>query len=403
MTSATAAYRKDLAANGLPFGERDGEWIAVASLAANAASGEPGGEPLAWAAAIETAARALGTAELDRLSNREWGTGWSAFDPLTLIAVAMHDAGARDLSIVVLDSVLRVRKGERDLAFGRALAQRARVAYLAGEQEVAEDLYRQVDSIGQRLESVELRARAANGFVSLAQVRGNHPQMLDAATRGLALAEQTSIPRLRWNARYSIMLASAQFRRFDEALEHGWELFRLVKGDVVGEALALQALGHLLVDMGDNDSARSAFSAVVSRPLPSYMLLASLASLALTSALSPIHRQTVDWAIAEVESFRESGASPWAYTSALLDCVVALRDVGDPTRALQLRDEALVLCAAHRFHALQFRAEAIELDAITLPPEPAVVADAATEVVSSVRRLAPRQLPRHVRMVAAGG
>jgi hypothetical protein len=399
MTSAPAAYRKDLAANGLPFGDRDGEWIAMASLAASAAVGDgDDGGAVAWESAIETATRAFGVPELDRLANREWGSAWSGFDALTLAATAIHEVGARALSTVLLDAVLHVRRGTRDLAFGRALAQRARMGFLGGEQEVAEDFYRQVELIGRSVKSVELRARAANGFVGLAQVRGNHPRMLDAATRGLALAERTGIPRLRWNARYSMMMSAAVFRRFDESLAHGWKLFNLVRGDVVGEALALQSLGQLLLDMGETDTARSAFEAVVSRTLPPHVLLSALGSLANASAASPLHTATLEWAVGEVEAFRGAGASPWAYAAALLDCVVALRDAGHGPRARGMLEDPLTMARAQRIHALQYRAEHMPLDVVTARPAPAAVFGEATDIIRSVRRMAPRRLPRHVRM-----
>src|SRR3569833_2259652 len=115
MMSAPAAYRKDLAANGQPFGERDGDWITIASLASSAALGEEGSET-AWAGAIDTAVQVFGAAELDRLAQYEWGTAWSDFDPLTLASIAMHEANARATSTVILDSVLRVRNGMQDLA-----------------------------------------------------------------------------------------------------------------------------------------------------------------------------------------------------------------------------------------------------------------------------------------------
>jgi tetratricopeptide (TPR) repeat protein len=405
MTSASAAYRKDLAANGSAFGEQDGAWITVVSLVTNAAEcaalDEPDVDALGWDSAIAAATQSLGSSELDRLSAREWGSGRSAFDPLTLLSLFMHELGARELSTLLLDGVLRVRRHTQDIAYGRALAQRARVAYLAGEHEVAEELYRRVDVLGRRLGSAELRARAANGFAGLAQVRGNHPQMLEAATRGLALAEQTEIPRLRWNARYTIMASTALFHRFDDALAHGWELFNLGRGDVLGESLALQSLGQLLLEMGDADSARAAFAAVVSRPLPAYVLLAALGSLANATALVASQRQTLEWSVAEIEGFRDSAPPPWAYASALLDCVVALRDAGDVDRAKRLRDELLAIAGSHGFHALQYRAESITFDVVSVPPQRAVVAAPATEIVRSVRRLAPRRLPRHVMVPAA--
>lgn len=412
MTSPTAAYRKDLAGHGLPFGERDGEWIAVASLVTRAADATSAADTdrdardvgqLAWASAVDTATQALGRPELDRLAAREWGAGWSDFDPLTLLAVAMHLAGALDLSAVVLDGVLRVRRGTPNVPYGRALAERARLAYFAGEYEIAEDFYTQVDKIGARLSSVELRARATNGFSSLAQVRGNHPRMLEFATQGVLLAEQTNIPRVRWNARYGIMFASALFRRYDDALVHGWELFNLGRGDELGEGQALQALGQLLLEMGDVDAARAAFTAVVSRALPPYRLLSALGSLATVSALDPAHGETLEWAVSEIERFRNSTVSPWAYADALLDCVAALRDARQVARARSLLDEVLAISEAHGLHAVHYRAEAIQLDTVTSRPERAAIAARATEIVRSVRHLAPRRLPRHVRMTAARG
>jgi tetratricopeptide (TPR) repeat protein len=409
MTSAATAYRTDLAGHGLPFGERDGDWITVASLVTSAADRADSDDPderdaknRAWNAAIETAIAAMGVEQLDRLAVREWADSWSGFDPLTLIAIAMDDAGARDLSRVVLDAVLRIRRGTPDLAYGRAMAQRARAAYYVGEQEVAADFYRQVETMGRRLRSVELRARAASGFVGFAQLRGNHPELLKAAQRSLRLAEQTAAPRIRWNARYAIMLSTALFRRFDEAMFHGWELFNLVRGDAVGEALALQALGQLLFEMGDIDSARAAFAAVVNRPLPARIMLATLGSLATVASLSPTHRSTLNWAVQEVLSLRGRQTVPWSYAAALLDCAVALRDVGDVARASELRDEAVMISRTHRFNALLYRGEAIQLDVVSAAPERAPVASATTEIVRSVRRLAPRRLPRHVRMIAAG-
>lgn len=401
MISATAAYRKDLAANGKPFGGHDGAWLTVASLVEAAALGIDESATESWEGAIGAAVDALGAAELDRLSSREWGASWSSFDPLTLLAIAMHDAGARALSVITLDALLRVRSGQRDVAYGRALAQRARAAYLTGEHEVASDLYGQVDAIGRRMKSVELRARAACGLVGLAQVRGNHPEMFAQAQRALELAERTTIPRLRWSARYSMMLGSALFRRYDEALDHGWQLFELVKGDQSGEALALHSLGQMLFEMGDTEGARAAFAAVVSRPLSADMLLAALGSLALTVAVSETDRKTFEWAVSEIQSFRESTASQWSYASALLDCTIALRDAGRIDEAREMHRELLTLSRTHGFHALAYRAESIALDAAPSRPERTFAGTSTREIIRSVRELAPRRLPRHVRLVAA--
>jgi hypothetical protein len=132
------------------------------------------------------------------------------------------------------------------------------------------------------------------------------------------------------------------------------------------------------------------------------VLLAALGSLATAAALSSAHRHAVEWAAAEVERFRGAAASPWAYAAALLDCVVALRDVGEPERAQSLLNEASAIATAHRFHALQYRAESTQLTRTTPRPDRACVAERGNDIVRSVHRLAPRRLPRHVSLATAG-
>jgi tetratricopeptide (TPR) repeat protein len=395
MTSATAAYRKDLAANGRPFGVGDGDWIMVGSLVERAAElGIDEAESLLTQAA-DTAATTLG-AEQIAFAAREWGTAPSGWDPITLLAIVEFNAGARHSSAALLDAVLVHLRRCSNVALGRALAQRARVAFWFGEHELAEDLYGQVERLGRVLQSAELQARAVAGEGGLRQVAGNFPAYRASAQKYLAFANESGITTLIRNAHYSGMMSSAMFKLFDEALRHGWELYRLSAGNAVDEAFALQALGQLFLDMGDPASARAAHAAVTRIEAPPRLMLSALGGLAVAAAATG-DGDVVDWAVGEIERFRDRDVPPFSMATALLDAAIAQRDLGRSDAARRYRDEAINLAELHRYNQISYRADTMSVEA---PPatESARVGSTGEDIVRSVRRLEPSRLPEHVRV-----
>lgn len=399
MTSATAAYRKDLTANGRPFGDHDGNWVAVGSLverAADLASNDA--DPL-LAKAAEFAAVALG-AQWPTMAEREWGVATpSGWDPITLLALAQFNAGARHSSAALLDGVLVHLRRLSNVALGRALAQRARVAYWFGEHELAEDLYGQVGDLGRELSSAELQARAMAGEAGLRQVAGNFPAYRVAATKFLAFAEASGIRLLIRNAHYSGMMCAAAFRQFDQALQHGWQLYSLSAGNPAQEAQALQSLGQLFLEMGDALSARAAHAAVTQLEAPPHVLLAALGGLAVSAAATR-EAHLMDWAISEIESLRDRVVPPFAMATAFLDAAIALRDAGRFDEARRFRDETIAIAERHRYNEIAYRAEALAVDAGPVA-EPASVDSSSERIVRTVRGLEPRRLPKHVRVAAS--
>ena len=395
MASATTAYRTDLAAHGQPFTARDGDWIVVASLV------EQGQVESAWRHAAET----LGDAELDRLARREWNDAWHDADAIVLLAATLHDQGARRLAGALLDALLRLSRGNEDLRFGRMLAQRARTAYQSGELEVAEDQYGQVDRLGRRLESPELRARAALGLLAVAHHRGNYPEHARQAKRAARFAEQAAFPRLQRQAYFALTLGASVAGDFDAALRHGWKLFELSQHDTVDRLSALQALGQVMLDMGDHRSARAAFAAVLSQPNPPKLLLATLGSFAVTAAYGDEGKPdytALEWAVAEVVRLRDWVAPRFSYASSLLDCAIALRDAGRIDDARRVRDELLEIARTRGYHELAYRAESLDLahPPAALSPPAGTRSPKIARIVTSVRRLEPPQLPEHVLLAA---
>ena len=403
---ATAAYRTDLAAHGRPFGANDGEWITVAILAEQAAYGAADPATRLASAAAE-AARALGDAQLARLAWDEWEGKPEPLDAITLLTVVMQEAGARALAGAILDSALAVVRDRADRVAARMIAQRARIAYVSAELEAAQDLYRQVDAIGTALGDAGLRARAALGLGAVAHVRGNYPEQDTFARQAVRLATEAGLGRLQRRAHYALMLSASVGGRFDEALQHGWAMFELSTDEGRDRATALQSIGQLLLERGDRVTARAAFAAVLAEPHSARVILAALGGFALTSALDASQRADLEWAVREVERFRDSAAPPYSYATALLECATALRDAGRPRDAERLRVELVSIARAHGFNELAYRGEDLRAEpARTAGVEPSAedasrASPRSAEIIASVRELAPARLPAHVRLAAA--
>src|SRR5436305_1144308 len=135
--TAASAYRNDLATNGAPFGDDDGVWIAVASLAEQATFAPPKGAERLLRRAAKMAGALMGRGEVARLATREWGEAAVGIDTLTILGVVLQQAGALNLAASLLDTTLRAAALPADLQFGRMLAQRARVAYLSLDTDAA--------------------------------------------------------------------------------------------------------------------------------------------------------------------------------------------------------------------------------------------------------------------------
>jgi tetratricopeptide (TPR) repeat protein len=284
---------------------------------------------------------------------------------------------------------------------GRVLAQRARIAWLAGEIDDARERYAFVESLARRSRSAELRVRAWNGFAALAQMRGNFPEVRRYARRASRLADRENMRALSRTAHFALVVAASAERRFDEALTEGWKVYQLSVGDPIDEAGALQNIGQVLFDSGHAAVSEIAFSAVCTRPLPARILLPALGGMAIASAAAG-HEPTMEWAVREVRSMRRTAAPRYAVTSALLDCARALRTVGRATEANECATETLALARQHRFHEIEMRGEALlREEGQERVGTPVRLARRTVSVVREISLLEPPRLPEHVRPTAA--
>lgn len=413
MSSATSAYRQDARRNGGPFGAQDNDWILAVTLIEQAAMAEGERRAALLDAAVREAARLVGDAELERLARRDWGTPCDGFGALTLLGIVLHEAGASNLAAALLEAAMLAIDGADQRAHAWMLAQRARVAYQATEYDLAVECYEAIDRFGSALRIPELRARSALGLSAIAVTRGNFPEQRLHAMAALTFADAGAVIDYQRQARYSLMRNAAAGARWDEALEFGWQLVQRARGDSVEEGRALQAMAMLMLEIGDRVSARAAFSAIVTLPLPPKTHLAALGGLALTVAGHDEDRELLDWAIEQVLALRHAVVPQYAIGLALLECAIALRAADRLEESARFRDECLALSRRHGFSELIYRAGEMEgigeladrvreqeLHAQGTAAE--VTGSAATRmIVVSLRSMEPAQLPEHLLLAAA--
>jgi tetratricopeptide (TPR) repeat protein len=392
--SAAAAYRKDLLTSGCQsFGPSDDSWIAVASVLQLAAGANDERGLIAKAARIAVGAN--GKAKFRHLAHLEFGHDFTDIEAILLLVRDAEEAGARHLALTIAETLLTATTLE-PLQYGRTLWLRARVIVKLSSWGVSEKLYRELDAFGKREGLPELRVRALNGFLALAQLRGNFPEYLRLARRGVRMVAGLQLPRLQGRLHHSVVYASMKFRLYDQALEHAWEMLELSHHDSVDEARSLSALGQIALEIGQNDAAIAAFAATLTRRVPPAVVMPTLGGLAVAAARS---RQTklLEWAIDEVSGAGAAGSSPYTNAAALIECASALIIAGRGPEASRLRQQGLRIAEEHRYNELVIQAEA--LAALELPPSPAPprLKAAGANVIRAVEELAPSRLPKHVR------
>ena len=396
MPSATEAYRLDRANRTEAFSSMDGEWVATVTLVTHAARVPQREERRLMRQADDLARTCFGEEEVRRLSRLEWRAAPRRMDAIVLLSIAMHEAGTSHLALALVEGALATKASLTPLQRGRLDAARARLTHYFGEHDLAVERYLELERVARKLGSAELLARSSLGLGAVAQLRGNYPEMLRQARRAASFAMECGAPQLRRRASTGLMMAAAQLHRYDEALASAWQMYRAAHNDPVGEATSLVALGELLLRLGEPPAAYVAFAQLLSGPHPARVILPALSGFASAAArLRPPQPNDVRWAAGEVERFRKTPASRFAFAQALLECAETLREIGSVERADAFRDEAFALAEARGYNELSVKAEPRGITG-TNPKRAA----ASTRIVRYFDNQPQPRLPKHV--VTAG-
>lgn len=388
--SPGAAYRTDAQGRADPFGPHDDAWLTAATELHLAATAR-GNQQDHLFTAIGVAIDLLGDERIEAFAAREWRGEQSYVDALVVLADTIYYAGARHLAAHMLDDVRRVATDLTPLQRARLLFRRARIAWSLGATDEAADRYAAIAALSEKSSHAEILALAELGLATLAQFRGDFPELRQRAVRARDLAEQSGNPAIvRW-ALHATMISETTQGRFDAAISAGWRLLELSRGHAVWEAEALINLGQLMLEAGHPERARASFAAAVERPAPARLLLPSLGGLAVASALVG-HEPTVEWTVREVWRAQELSVQPYYVAATHLECAVALRILGRDTDAERHRAAAEELGRRHRFHEVAFKA-----DALREPPprQPRAPLNPESETITGqLTRMAPERLPR---------
>jgi tetratricopeptide (TPR) repeat protein len=264
------------------------------------------------------------------------------------MARRMTEAGALSMAYTTVDLARRVADRAPDRERGLLAADQAMVARLLGDLEAADELYRQVEAVGDRSGDFIVLARAYTGRGVIDRVRGNYPRSRIYFERGLELAETAKSPDLIRIANQGLMICHAIGANFDRALQHGWTSYTLSLGDEALEVEALSNLAQLSLDAGYPSAALRGFAAVVGRTDSARVALGSLGGVAMAAAHAG-EQSVLDRAAAEIESRVTVSALPYENAQALCQLSSAYAVIGLPERSDAYRSAARKLAKARGF------------------------------------------------------
>jgi len=398
--SAAAAFRADNARDGVPrpAATRESAWIAVTTLLEHASLAADDSAPLV-ARAVDIARDTLGAGWIQRRGDREWRDERWPGDAILLLADDGYEADAFNTSLSMLTALDRADARLSPVQRGRLLARRARILARLGRLEHARDHFLDLGRLGKRIGSAELRARAWLGLASIAQMRGNYAAMEALDRRAARLAGREGLSFIERFAHLGLTVAAVKRRDFDDAIVHGWAVYRASLGWPVDEGESLQTFGQVMLEAHCFAEARAALAAVVSRALPARIIVPALGGLALSAAETG-RAATVRWVANQLRMIAETGVARFVLSTALLECSVALKRIGQEATSAALREQATTIAAEHGFHEVLAGAAEIDSDAGERTRSVFIPRGRALRIVAEVASMEPGRLPTEVSLLA---
>jgi len=295
------------------------------------------------------------------------------------MATRMVEAGALSMAYTTLDLSRRVGEQAVDRERGLLLAHQAMVARLLGDLETAEELYRSVESIGDRSGDFVVLARAYIGRGVVDRVRGNYPRSRIYFERGLELSESVQATALVRQAHQGLTICHAIAKNFDRALMHGWKTYGLSEGNPDHEVEALSNLAQLSLDAGYPAASLRGFAAVLGRTQSERVSLGALGGAAIAAARMR-DVQILGRAATEIETRATTSALPYENAQALYHLATAYAIVGEADRSEEYRARARKLAVARGFFEIVHKTDS------------EAVAKAAAPLGESVRLSQPSQV-----------
>lgn len=282
------------------------------------------------------------------------------------MAHRMAEAGALSMAYTALDLGRRVADRAPDRERGLLAAEQGLVARLLGDLEAAEELYKQVEAVGDRSGDFVVLARAFLGRGVLDRVRGNYPRSRIYFERGLELAESVQATDLVRSANQGLTICHAIARNFDKALQHAWKTYELSGGVEKAEVEALTNLSQLSLDSGYPGAAMRGFAAVVGRSPSAHVALSALGGVSLAAAHVG-DRAVLERAAAEIDARALLSALPYENAQAFVHLAAAFAIVEDTERSESYRQRAHQLAKARGFFEILHKTDSEQVAKAAAP------------------------------------
>jgi tetratricopeptide (TPR) repeat protein len=378
-----------------PVGKDDGSWIVISTIVGHIAYAEGKDRRRFLDDAAKMAAELFDPAAL------AYGC---AFDPpkvdrtssialLRLLAEKMEYAGTLNLATSLLEGLAGVLPVD-SVNSGRVLAQRARLSWKMGKTDLALARYQHLRRKARKVKSNELLIRSWAGFVAIAQLRGNYPDVRHWSERVIALAKRCQYFRLASLGHHGMMMPCTRSGEISDAIVHGWAAFRAREGSSTGQIEVLNNIGQLFLEAGYPHVAQPAFTRVLAGNPSLHVAAAALGGYAQSSAALGDNR-AVRWAASEAAALSDQPGIGYEAVATLLDCASALDAIGEVPYGSVLRARASTIAQYAGYHELVYRGEA----APTVRPRHDLT-DLPELVAQGIAQLPEAVLPDHLELVA---
>ncbi len=302
------------------------------------------------------------------------------------MATRMADAGALSMAYTAVGFVRRVADNASDRERGLLTADQAMIARLLGDLEAAEELYRAVESIGERAADMTVVARAFIGRGVVDRVRGNYPRSRIFFERALELAETIQSRDLKRLAHQGLTICHAIGRNYDRGLQHGWATYELADGHLGREVEALTNLAQLSLDAGFPGAALRGYAAVLGRSPSPRVALSALGGAAIAAAQAR-EPAALARATAEIEARAAASAMPYENAQALYSLATAYAATGDRGRQDEYLARARKLAKARGFFELLHKTDPDVVAKVAMPPVSVPLTEPSRDVVASLTEI----------------
>lgn len=256
-------------------------------------------------------------------------------------------AGSVELASILAESALRMCERASTSAQSKLLTKVARGYRAAGSLDKAELLYARVRTLGRRARNYDALTRGTLGIAVVARERGNYDEAIRHFEHALHYAMKSKSRELQIMAHQGMHVVGEHTGDLALHLKHAWLAYTLSIGNAERELETLHNIAWAACVAGLVTETLAVQRAVLARSDLSPRMRFHYLGAAAMSAAQCGRREVVESVWAQLEQLGAQTPYVYEYAISLVDVADAYRELGEPSIARSLRDQATAL--ARRF------------------------------------------------------